>query len=157
MTTFSGAPYTRRITMSLPRCTVSKAFLKSMKVMTHDMFLSLTPSSIRLQGKDLPSCGSVWTKAILRVSQTQHRVNIKTHSEVAHQYGAFKIFLLMTPGEMGQYSHLPTFSIVYCKGLTKRWTSPFTGPSSNNSKVAHARSSVSPTTSLLFSNLLFIG
>ena len=27
---------------------------------------------------------------------------IKTHSEIAHQYGALKIFLMMTSGEMGQ-------------------------------------------------------
>ena len=28
---------------------------------------------------------------------------MKTHSEIAHQYGAFKIFLMMS-GEMGQYN-----------------------------------------------------
>jgi hypothetical protein len=27
---------------------------------------------------------------------------MKTHSEIAHQYGAFKIFLMVTSGEMGQ-------------------------------------------------------
>ena len=27
---------------------------------------------------------------------------MKTHSDIAHQYGAFKIFLMMTSGEMGQ-------------------------------------------------------
>ena len=27
---------------------------------------------------------------------------MKTHSEIAHQYGAFKIFLMMPSGEMGQ-------------------------------------------------------
>ena len=42
-------------------------------------------------------------KCTLSLHNTQHRVNIKTHSEIAHQYGALKIFLLMTSGEMGQY------------------------------------------------------
>ena len=28
---------------------------------------------------------------------------MKTHSEIAHQHGAFKICLMMTSGEMGQY------------------------------------------------------
>ena len=37
-----------------------------------------------------------------RTAYSMHRVIMKTHSEIAHQYGAFKIFLLMTSGEMGQ-------------------------------------------------------
>ena len=39
---------------------------------------------------------------IFSLHTAHHKVNIKTHSEIAHQYGAFKIFLLMTSGEMGQ-------------------------------------------------------
>ena len=42
-------------------------------------------------------------KCTLTLHNAQHRVvYIKTHSENAHQYGAFKIFLMMTAGETGQ-------------------------------------------------------
>ena len=33
---------------------------------------------------------------------------IKMHSDIAHQYGAFKICLMMMSGEMGQYA-IPPF------------------------------------------------
>ena len=37
---------------------------------------------------------------------------MKTHSEIAHQYGAFKICLMMTSGEMGQYEKLKRFLFI---------------------------------------------
>ena len=48
------------------------------------------------------------SKMCTSLHSAQHTLCIelymKTHSEIAHQYGAFKIFLMMMSGEMGQYS-----------------------------------------------------
>ena len=46
-------------------------------------------------------------KRALSLHNAHHRViyielYIKTYSEIAHQYGAFNILLMMTSGEMGQ-------------------------------------------------------
>ena len=49
---------------------------------------------------------------------------MKTHSEIAHQYGAIKIFLLMTSGEMGHYLTMHTWC--YRKPNTYIDTSPYT-------------------------------
>ena len=50
LTSFSGIPYARRI-LNLPQCIVSKAVLKSIKIIMAERFLSLMPSINRLRAK----------------------------------------------------------------------------------------------------------
>ena len=51
LTSFSGISYARRILISLPRCIVSKAFLKSMKMIMAERFLFLMSSINRRRAK----------------------------------------------------------------------------------------------------------
>ena len=51
LTSFSGITYARSILISLPQCIVSKAFLKSMKIIMAERLLSLMPSINRRRAK----------------------------------------------------------------------------------------------------------
>ena len=50
---------------------------------------------------------AAWPKMRTSLHNAQHtlcsELYMKTHSEIAHQYSAFKIFLMMTSDEIGQY------------------------------------------------------